>query len=546
MPTRPFGGALRHNPVMFFRVLRAAYHRLGHRYPKAVVLIQFQLAYVIVLAGVALLALYQDMSHADWVRILVAAEALMVVENFFSGRLAVRMLDPATRWLKGPRTQAGAVEAWRALVDLPVHFAKRRWLPGILFNAIPWCVYATLELELPFYGAAILFAGGMVVMAYGLVLRFLALELSLRPAVEDVSRALPDGAALGRVGIPLRWKLLAGMPLINVITGVVVSGLSTDGSAQLDDLGFDVIVAVAVAFSISLELTVLLSKSILAPLQNLRTATKRVGQGDFGARVPILSTDETGALSRAFNDTIAGLQERERLREAFGAFVDPEVAERVLREGTVLHGEEVEVTVLFLDIRSFTAFAERSSAREVVDRLNEFYETVVPVLLKHGGHANKFVGDGLLGVFGAPDRQEDHADRAVSAACEIASLVADRYGDDLRIGIGVNSGPVVAGTIGGGGRVEFTVIGDPVNTAARVEEVTRETNDDILITEATRCLLLREHVAFEEREPAELKGKTERVRLWAPRRVEARPLDERARTPGTGVALSAAGDPAAD
>ena len=96
---------------MIFRVLRAAYHRLGYRYPKAVVLIQFQLAYVIVLAGVALLTLYQDMSHADWVRILVAAEVLMVIENFFAARLAVRILDPATQWLKGPRTQAGAVEA---------------------------------------------------------------------------------------------------------------------------------------------------------------------------------------------------------------------------------------------------------------------------------------------------------------------------------------------------------------------------------------------------------------------------------------------------
>src|ERR671930_697900 len=163
----------------------------------------------------------------------------------------------------------------------------------------------------------------------------------------------------------------------------------------------------------------------------------------------------------------------------------------------VLEGEEAEVTVLFVDIREFTAFAERAGAAEVVRELNAFYEHVVPVLVRHGGHANKFIGDGLLGVFGAPERLPDHADRGVAAALEIAAVVRHAYRGRLRIGIGVNSGPVVAGTIGGGGRVEFTVIGDAVNTAARVEEVTRVTGDDVLVTEATRCLLTRDFGRFE-------------------------------------------------
>jgi class 3 adenylate cyclase len=151
-----------------------------------------------------------------------------------------------------------------------------------------------------------------------------------------------------------------------------------------------------------------------------------------------------------------------------------------------------------------------------VDELNRFYELVIPVLVKHGGHANNIVGDGLLGVFGAPKRLSDHADRAVASAFEIAGLVRETYGDRLRIGIGVNSGPVVAGTIGGGGRVGFTVIGDPVNTACRVEEATRATGDALLITEATRCLLTRDFGAFVRRPTIELKGKTERVVLYAP------------------------------
>ncbi|MCP9490822.1 MAG: adenylate/guanylate cyclase domain-containing protein [Solirubrobacteraceae bacterium MAG38_C4-C5] len=146
-------------------------------------------------------------------------------------------------------------------------------------------------------------------------------------------------------------------------------------------------------------------------------------QGDLSARVPLISTDEVGRLAASFNGAVRGLGERERLREAFGAFVDPVLADRVLEEGTTLPGEEV---------------------------------------------------DGVLGVFGAPERHSDHADRAVAAAREIAVLVRERHGDGLRVGIGLNSGSVVAGTVGGGGRLEFAVIGDAVNTAARVERATRD------------------------------------------------------------------------
>ena len=118
-----------------------------------------------------------------------------------------------------------------------------------------------------------------------------------------------------------------------------------------------------------------------------------------------------------------GLSEREALRGAFGSYVDPDVAERVLEEGELLEGEEREVTVMFVDVRDFTPRAERSSARETVAFLNEFFESVVPVVLEHGGHANKFLGDGLLAVFGAPERLTDHADRAVACARAIGTAV---------------------------------------------------------------------------------------------------------------------------
>ena len=109
---------------------------------------------------------------------------------------------------------------------------------------------------------------------------------------------------------------------------------------------------------------------------------------------------------------------------------------------------------------------------------------MVPVITSCGGHANKFLGDGLLCVFGAPERLSDHADRALDCALKVTATVDERFGGDVRIGIGLNSGPVVVGSVGGGGRLEFSVIGDPVNVAARVESVTSETGDTILITEA--------------------------------------------------------------
>jgi class 3 adenylate cyclase len=296
---------------------------------------------------------------------------------------------------------------------------------------------------------------------------------------------------------------------------VVVSGLSTTGRATLRDLGIDVLVAVIVAFTISFELTLLLTRSIYQPINDLLEATERVQRGDLSVRVPVLSGDELGDLAGSFNEMMSGLEERETLQRAFGAYVDPEVARRVVDEGELLEGDEVEVSVLFVDIRDFTPFAEAASAAEAVARLNEFFDLVVPILIKHGGHANKFVGDGVLGVFGAPNRLPDHADRALEAACEIADAIEETFGETLQIGIGINSGPVIAGSIGGGGRLEFTVIGDPVNVAARVERATRKTGDVVLLTEATRCLLTRPHEDLEPRGSMPLKGKSSGVALWS-------------------------------
>jgi class 3 adenylate cyclase len=508
---------------MLRALLRYLLDRLGPRYPRIVLGAVFPLSSVVVLGAVWMLDLYVDLSSAQFWRILAVTEAAVAVEIVGALLVSYRLLRPADPWLSGDRSPGAAASAWRAIAGLPLDlFRYWRGIP-VLLNIIPISIYLTLEVGGPFVPAALVMAAGVgVVLAYAMFLRFFAVELTMRPVLERVSCDVPDGSELGSATVTMRWRLLVGLPVMNVITGVAVVGLATD-TPSLRTLGVGVLVALGVAFTISFYLALLLLRSIVGPIQDLQRGTERVARGDLSVRVPVLGSDETGRLAGSFNQMVAGLEERERLREAFGAFVDPALADRVLAEGAGLEGEEVEVTVLFLDIRNFTSFAERSTAREVVAELNRFYDYVVPLLAHHGGHANKFVGDGLLAVFGAPDRLADHVDRGVEAAIQIAEVVDEAYGGELQVGIGINSGSVVSGTVGGGGRLEFTVIGDTVNTAARVEEATRETGDVILVTEATRRQLRSDHGGFVERDGVPLKGKSERVRLYAPKVVAARP-----------------------
>lgn len=235
----------------------------------------------------------------------------------------------------------------------------------------------------------------------------------------------------------------------------------------------------------------------------------------LGRRRLTQALDDTARRSSA--DRVRLESDLARVRDAFGAFVDPTVAASAIEGGWEVGGYEVEVTVMFLDVRGFTAWAERSTPGEVVSRMNSLWELVVPIVLANEGHANKFIGDGLLAVFGAPRPCADHADRALAAAGTIVKEVAVRFAGTLEVGIGLHSGDVMAGTIGGGGRVEFTVIGDVVNTAARIESATRLTRDAILLSEATRIRLTTAAAdRFVSRPGIELKGKRTPLTLYTP------------------------------
>ena len=250
--------------------------------------------------------------------------------------------------------------------------------------------------------------------------------------------------------------------------------------------------------------------------RDLAAATKRVAAGDYTQRLPVVQDDDLGALAASFNRMQAGLAERQRLQVAFGTYVDPALAARLLEQGDdVFTGERRQVTVMFIDIRDFTPFAEAHSAEDAVARLNALFEIVVPAVVDAGGHVNKFLGDGALAVFGAPNDLTGHADAAMRAAELIQRLVARRFQGALRIGIGINTGTVIAGTIGGGGKLEFTLIGDTVNVAARVEQLTKVTGDAVLLTAQSVDALGFRPPGLIDRGSHALKGKSAVVHLYA-------------------------------
>ena len=193
-----------------------------------------------------------------------------------------------------------------------------------------------------------------------------------------------------------------------------------------------VVIAGALAFGLAVPISVGLGFSpSLQPIRDLAQGAERVGAGDYSQRLPVVQDDDLGALAASFNRMQAGLAERQRLQAAFGTYVDPALAARLLDQGDdVFTGERRLVTVMFVDIRDFTPFAEANTAEDTVARLNALFEIVVPAVVDAGGHVNKFLGDGALAVFGAPNDLADHADAAVTAAVLIHRLVAERFSGD--------------------------------------------------------------------------------------------------------------------
>jgi len=246
----------------------------------------------------------------------------------------------------------------------------------------------------------------------------------------------------------------------------------------------------------------------------------RVAGGNLDQRVPVTSNDEVGELTGQFNSMVEGLREREQIRETFGRYVDESVAATILRrqgEGA-LSGETAEATILFTDIASFTTIAEYLTPTELVGALNEYLETVLEPIRAHGGVVNTFIGDGLFASFNMPLACEGHAVAAVRAAIDIQRAVGSRtFGDQgvaLATRIGISTGSVIGGSVGAGQRLSFTLLGDTVNLAARLEQLNKEHGTRILVSESTREAC-GECFAFDALGSVQVRGRTETIAVYA-------------------------------
>lgn len=239
-----------------------------------------------------------------------------------------------------------------------------------------------------------------------------------------------------------------------------------------------------------------LAGGIAAPLQALVTGMREVLSGNFRQRLTLRREDEIGFLAQSFNDMVAGLEEREVIKDTFGRYVSRDIATAVLDDRIPLEGERREVTILFQDIRGFTSIAEHTEPGALVSMINRFFTEMVTAVEGEGGIIKQFTGDGVMALFGAPVAHPDDPERAVRAAVAMATrlpalnarLAAEGL-PRLRIGIGIHTGDVVAGKIGPDARVEYTVMGDPVNVASRIEGLTKEMQTTILISAATASRL---------------------------------------------------------
>ena len=220
--------------------------------------------------------------------------------------------------------------------------------------------------------------------------------------------------------------------------------------------------------------------------------------------------------------------ERQRVRDLFSRFVPEPVVDDVLRnvdEDLRLGGQRELVTVLFSDIRGFTTFSEKREPEDVIEVLNHYLTTMTDVILDHGGTLVAFMGDGIMAVFGAPIPMDDHADRAYAAAREMAGPALGEFNEWLsstgrdesfRVGIGLNSGVVMAGNVGSEKRLEYTAIGDTTNTASRIESLTKGTPHMLMLSESTRMMMLRQAPELQRIDAMSVKGRREDVVIWAP------------------------------
>ncbi|GAA0945454.1 adenylate/guanylate cyclase domain-containing protein [Kribbella koreensis] len=322
---------------------------------------------------------------------------------------------------------------------------------------------------------------------------YLLSEFTLRPIA---ARALADQAPPKRLlaaGLKARtmffWAVGSGVPVAGLMLTAVLALI--DGDVSPTRLAVIILALGTLVLTCGGFLTFLTARSVVAPVRSVRNALTVIGDGELNVHIPVFDGTELGSLQAGFNRMAAGLRERERIRDLFGRYVGPDVVREALASDA-LGGEERFVAVLFVDLVGSTELAAVRPPGEVVALLNRFFEIVVDEVDRQGGFVNKFAGDAVLAVFGAPAELPDPAGSALQAGRALARRLAQEL-PEATAGIGVTAGTVVAGTVGDVRRHEYTVIGDPVNEASRLTELAKSVPGRLLASMA----------AVEEAAPAE-------------------------------------------
>ncbi|MEE2032869.1 adenylate/guanylate cyclase domain-containing protein [Rhodococcus chondri] len=415
------------------------------------------------------------------------------------------------RWALEDRTPTAAEQ--RVALRMPLRTTLQQgalWLGAlVLFTTC----FGLIEPEtIPKVSLTIALAG---VTVCGFVYQFS--EFALRPVA---ARALEAGAPkrhrlAGTAGrVMLAWSLGSAVPVVGLLLVAVFSFIRPVTPTRL---AVTILVLGGIALASGALLMFIAVRSSIAPIESVRFGMMRIEEGKLDTAVVVYDGTELGELQAGFNRMAEGLRERERMRDVFGRHVGREVAAAALANTEELGGEERDVAVLFIDIIGSTGIAESRPPAEVVNLLNRFFAVVVAEVHAAGGFVNKFEGDAALAIFGAPLAVDDAPGSALCAARTMAHRLRTEV-PDCRAGIGVTAGRAVAGNIGAEERFEYTVIGDPVNEAARLSELAKTMPGHVVASScAVQAASPDERARWSDDDEVVLRGRTEATRLAVPR-----------------------------
>ncbi len=414
-------------------------------------------------------------SKQMWIALAIAIPSYVAVAVTIGTTVITVATVRELRWALSGRTPTSRQR--RSAVRLPWRITRVQF--ALWFVAA--IIFTTLALVIQPSAALPTAAGVLIAGAVTGAVAYLLTEFTLRPVA---AKALTDQGGEPAVAFGVRRKMVlfwvagTGAPALGLVVAGIVA-LTQPDEVTLSRLAYAIIALAIVILLFGLMVTLLTASSFVTSIAAVREALALVRTGELQVHVPVDDSTELGLLQAGFNDMVDGLRERERIRDLFGRHVGESVAAVATRSDVELGGESLDVSVLMIDLIGSTTYATDRPATEVVEMLNRFFAVVVEEVERRNGLVNKFMGDAVLAIFGAPVHLDNHASAALGAARGIVTRLGDEV-PEIGAGIGVSTGEVVAGNVGAQSRFEYTVIGDAVNAAARLTELAKDAPGHVL------------------------------------------------------------------